>query len=99
MDVDKARIEIETLEKKYRDEGLEPVRFPMPIKAGCRSCGDGKKGPWTVSIMSSKLPEVGKAIIFIVTLCEKCLSSRERCDDVAEGAACAYLADSCYPPK
>jgi len=94
--MDRAIGEIETLEKTYRNEGLDPVRFSLPAKNGCRFCGDEIKGPWTVSIMSSKLPEVGKAIIFIVTLCKRCLVSRERCDDVAEGAASAYLAKSSF---
>lgn len=80
-----------TLESKYRGEGLEPVRWHFPTKEGCRACGDMKKGPWGVMLMSTRLPEVKKALVFPVTLCASCGNDRKKCDEVAELAARAFL--------
>lgn len=81
------------LERRYTDDGLKPVRWRFEKKAGCRSCGDELVGPWTVSIMSSLIPERGEALIFVVTLCGECLGDEDKRDDVAEAAVQGYLTE------
>lgn len=79
------------LERQYRSEGLVPVRWHPAIKKGCRGCGDTVLGPWTVSIMSSLVPERKEVLIFVVTLCRKCQGNEDRRDDVAEKVVKGYL--------
>ena len=80
------------LEKKYRDQLLTPVKYVANRKMGCRGCGDEKVGPWTVCVMSSIVPERNVGLIFVATLCKKCLGDEGKRDDVAEAVVAEYLA-------
>lgn len=80
------------LERRYEAQGLVPVRWQPARAEGCRGCGDKRIGPWTVSLMASIVPERGEALIFVVTLCRKCLGNEDRQDDVAERVVTEYLA-------
>lgn len=83
---------VRSLEKKYRDELLTPVKYITSIKKGCRACGDKKLGPWTVCVMSSVVPERNVGLIFVATLCRKCLGDEGKRDDAAEAVVAEYLA-------
>lgn len=83
---------VRRLEQKYREQFLTPVKYRLELKKGCRACGDEKVGPWTISVMSSIVPERNEALIFIVTLCKKCMGNEDRQDDVAERVVTEYLA-------
>lgn len=81
------------LERRYKARGLTPVRWqPARSEGCCRGCGDEKIGPWTVSVMASIVPERNEGLIFIVTLCKKCLGNEDRQDAVAERVVTEYLA-------
>lgn len=89
---DKVERALGEMEGRYANDGIKPIRWQPRKKAGCRSCGDREKGPWTVSLMSSLVPERGEALIFIVTFCRRFLGDEDRRDDVAEEAVSEYLA-------
>jgi hypothetical protein len=90
-DADKAKVIFDRLERKYKAEGLRPVRWTPPSQVGCRGCGDTKKGPWTVNVMSSKVPERGEALLFVAVLCGKCQGNEDLRDQAAENVVSAYL--------
>lgn len=83
------------LERRYEAEGLTPVRWKgRPSKVACRGCGDNTVGPWTLCVMSSKIPERREVLIFAASLCRKCIGNEDRQDDVAEAMVQEYLADN-----
>jgi hypothetical protein len=95
MNPEDISFEIVKMEDRLKQEGLRPVRWNgFPPKEGCRSCGDEKRGPWIVTLMYSRMPEIGKGLIFIATLCKTCLETEECCDEVCEAAAQAYIIES-----
>jgi hypothetical protein len=83
---------METLERRYQAQGLTPVRWKPVEVFGCRGCGDTTVGPWTVSIMASVVPERDEALIFVITLCPKCLGNEDHKDEVSETVVTEYLA-------
>lgn len=87
----KAEAALERMEREYRAQEVDPVRWVPPSQDGCRACGDIETGPWTVNIMSSKVPERGEAILFVAVLCVKCQGNEDRRDQAAENVLSAYL--------
>jgi hypothetical protein len=83
---------VQDLEEKYRAQFLLPVKYVAKLTKGCRGCGDEKIGPWTLSVMSSVVPEINTGLIFVAVLCEKCLGDEGKMDDVAEAVVAQYLA-------
>ena len=90
-DTAKAQVIFDRMERDYKAQGLRPVRWAPPSQLGCRGCGDTEKGPWTVNVMASKIPERGEVLLFVATLCGKCQWDVDLRDQAAENVASAYL--------
>lgn len=91
LEMRKATVIFNEMERTYTEEGLRPVRWAPPRQEGCRGCGDTERGPWTVNVMSSKIPERGEALLFVAVLCGKCQGDEDLRDQAAENVVSAYL--------
>lgn len=90
-DTARAQVIFDRMERGYKAEGLCPIRWVAPSQVGCRGCGETNKGPWTVNVMSSKIPERGEALLFVAVLCGKCQGDEDRRDQAAKNVVSTYL--------